>query len=44
MYVAGEVPDLALGLDRARAVLQSGAALDKLHDLARRTSELGADA
>jgi anthranilate phosphoribosyltransferase len=44
MYVAGEVPDLALGLDRARAVLQSGAALEKLHDLARRTVELGTDA
>jgi len=44
MYVAGRAPDLTQGLEWARSVLESGAALDKLHQLARRTVELAPDA
>jgi anthranilate phosphoribosyltransferase len=43
IYVGGEAPGLGQGLERAREVLHSGAALERLHDLARRTAELGTD-
>ena len=44
IYVAGDAADLYQGLERARSVLESGAALDRLHHLARRTVELAANA
>jgi len=40
LYVAGEEDDLAGGLARAREVLASGVALDRLRELARRSAEL----
>jgi anthranilate phosphoribosyltransferase len=44
LYVGGEAVGLQQGLVRARSVLESGAPLDKLRHLARRTAELSADA
>ena len=40
LYVGGDASDLQDGLDRARETLRTGAALDRLRDLARRSQEL----
>jgi anthranilate phosphoribosyltransferase len=43
LMVAGLAGDLRQGLDRSREVLRSGAALERLEDLAERSSELAGD-
>jgi len=43
LYVGGGASDLRDGLDRARETLRTGAALDRLRDLARRSMELSGD-
>jgi anthranilate phosphoribosyltransferase len=40
LYVGGAVDDLSHGLDRAREVLESGAALETLHRLAESSAEV----
>ena len=40
IYVAGKAPDLAAGVDKARAVIASGEALRRLEALARLSQEL----
>lgn len=44
LYVAGEVDDLAGGLGRAREILRSGAALNRLEILAERSRQLADNA
>jgi anthranilate phosphoribosyltransferase len=43
LLVGGAVDGLAAGLGQAREILSSGAGLDRLRELARRSSELGGD-
>ena len=43
LMVGGLAGDLRQGLDRSREVLRSGAALERLEDLAERSSELAGD-